>query len=117
MSGSMESSDSEQNGPAGDQFQIRVGNRSEYYARLVKQAEDNRGLALASERARFWFAVRVALGCILTTGFGLFMMAWALHTTDMETAQIAWAAGPIVGNGLTLTLLGWAAIKWEKDEW
>ena len=71
----------------------------------------------ASERARFWFAVRVALGCVFTTGIGLFMMAWALHTTDAEWAQLAWTAGPLVGNSLTLILLAWAAIKWQKDEW
>jgi hypothetical protein len=101
----------------GARFQVRTGNRSEYYAKLVKQAEENRWRVQASERARFWFAVRVACTCVLTTGIGLFMMGWALHTTDMEMAQLAWTAGPIVGNGLTLVVLGLAAVKWERDEW
>lgn len=69
------------------------------------------------ERRRFWFAVRVVLGCFASTGLGLFLMGWAMHTTDVEMAGLAWVAGPVLGNGLTLLILGYAAIKWERDEW
>jgi hypothetical protein len=113
----MESSDSQQNVTAPDQFQVRVGNRSAYYAELVRKSEQMQEVLKASQRARFWFAVRVALACVLSTGVGLFMMAWALHTTDIENAQLAWTAGPIVGNGLTIIIIAWAAARWERDEW
>ena len=117
MIGIMTSSDGTQNEKDGARFQSRVGNRSEYYADQVRKSEQLREIYEAHDRARFWFAVRVVLACFLSTGFGLFIMAWALHTTDMESARVAWVAGPVIGNGLTLIVIGWAAVKWERDEW
>ena len=117
MSGTIRASDSPQNENDAPQFQRTLGTRAEYYARKVADAEARRGIEGEYDRARFWFAVRVAFGCVLTTGVGLFVMGWALHTTDMERAQFAWTVGPIIGYSLTLILLGWAAAKWERDDW
>ena len=44
-------------------------------------------------------------------------MAWALHTTDVESAKIAWAVGPVIGNTLVVATLVVAGMKWERDDW
>ena len=44
-------------------------------------------------------------------------MAWALHTTDLERARVAWAAGPVIGMTLVITTLLAGATKWERDDW
>jgi hypothetical protein len=113
----MESSDRQQNEIAAVQFQDRVGNRSPYYARLVDQAEARREVEESYDRSRFWFAVRVSLACIATTGVGFLIMGWAMHTTDAEKGRVMWILGPIIGNLLTLVVIAWAAVKWERDDW
>ena len=91
--------------------------RSAHRARLEQQAERNRKNLQVSERARFWFAVRIALACVAGCLIGFIPMAWALHTTDIEKAGIAWSAGPVVGMTLVVATLLAAAVKWERDDW
>ena len=86
-------------------------------ARLAEQGQRISSAAAASERARFWFAVKTAVACILGGVAGLLPMAWALHTTDVESAKIAWHLGPIIGSTCIVVTLILASIKWERDDW
>ena len=86
-------------------------------ARLAAQGERNREALRASERARFRFAVMVVLLCIAECVVGFLPMAWALHTTDVEAAKIAWAIGPVLGNTLVLGTLVVAGMKWDREDW
>jgi hypothetical protein len=44
-------------------------------------------------------------------------MAWALHTTDLEAARLAWAVGPVLGQTIVLVALLYGWIVWSRDEW
>lgn len=44
-------------------------------------------------------------------------MAWALHTTDVEAAHVAWAVGPVISQIIIIVTLVIAARKWEQDDW
>lgn len=72
---------------------------------------------MESDRARFWFAVKTAAICMAGCVTGFLPMAWALHTTDVESAKIAWALGPVIGQVIVLTTLIVAGIKWEREDW
>lgn len=81
------------------------------------QTEERRVLLEASERARFWYAVRLALVCVGGCSAGAVPMAWAVHTTDFEAAQLAWAIGPVLGTSIVLTALIVGLFRWTQDEW
>jgi hypothetical protein len=111
-------SSTEQNGPGRRGFQPDPGSaRSRRLARLAEQAEENRVNLRLSERARFWYAVRVALVCVAGCIVGFLPMAWALHTTDVEAAHVAWAVGPVISQIIIIVTLVIAARKWEQDDW
>jgi hypothetical protein len=115
MMANMESSDIQHNESRAAQFQAPevVARKARYEA----MAEERRLLLEESEQARFWFAVKTALVCVGGCCVGLAPMAWALHTTDVEAAGVAWAAGAAIGPMLVLLTLIIAAIKWDKDDW
>jgi hypothetical protein len=114
----MESSSSEHNGGAGQQFQPPLSAATaRRRARSAELADRNREALRSSDRARFWFAVKTAAICVVGCLGGLFPMAWALHTTDVESARIAWKLGPTIGTTLVLCTLIVAGIKWERDDW
>src|SRR5689334_17076353 len=114
----MESSGSEHNEVAGRQFQSgSTSAAARRRARPNELANRNREALYRSERARFWFAVKTAVICVLGCLTGLLPMAWALHTTDVEAGEVAWALGPAIGTTLVLCTLIVAGIKWERDEW
>jgi len=109
--------DTDQNGLGDAGFQEVTPEVARRRERLAEQAERNRVLLRASDRARFWFAVRVAGICILGSLIGLVPMAWALHTTDEEMARVAWIAGPVIGQVIIITTLVIAWRKWEQEDW
>lgn len=83
----------------------------------LRKADGQRAHSVASDRARFWFAVRIALACVAGCVIGFLPMAWALHTTDIEAAQLAWAVGPVLGQTIILLTLLYGWIRWSRDEW
>jgi hypothetical protein len=44
-------------------------------------------------------------------------MAWALHTTDLQAAQLAWSIGPVLGMSIVVTALVVGLFRWTRDEW
>ena len=108
-------SDTEQN--EADPFRFQA-DAVKYHRRLVEdRAEAIRVAYSESDRDRFWFAVKIALLCVLWCCLGALPMAWALHTTDMERAKIAWAVGPLLANVLIVGTLVFAASRWEREGW
>lgn len=74
-------------------------------------------LLKASERARFWYAVRLALVCVAGCGTGAVPMAWAVHTTNLDAARLAWAIGPVLGTSIVVIALVVGLFRWTQDEW
>lgn len=87
------------------------------HAARERNSEAGRLAARESDRARFWFAVRIAFTCVGGCLLGFVPMAWALHTTDVEAGRIAWAAGPVLGQAIVLTTLVYGALRWARDDW
>lgn len=44
-------------------------------------------------------------GCVLCCGIGLFLIGWAVHTTDAGWGAIAFWTGLLIGDAGSLTLL------------
>jgi hypothetical protein len=82
-----------------------------------RHTESRRALSVESDRARFWYAVRIALTCVLGCVTGFVPMAWALHTTNMEAAVVAWSVGPVLGSSIVLVTLVVGYFRWTRDEW
>jgi hypothetical protein len=85
--------------------------------RYALQGEARRVMLRESERARFWYAVRVVLACMSGTVVGAIPMAWALHTTDLDRAEIGWKAGPIIGQSIIIIILIVAWRRWADESW
>jgi hypothetical protein len=62
--------------------------------------------------------VRVCLECIGSCVLGLFLMGYALHTTDKGTGQIAFLGGLVVGySGIVLSLASAYRRGVERGDW
>lgn len=77
--------------------------RKELLAEIAQQRE-----AAESEtrRAVRWALVRCGVACIGWMLAGLYLIGWALHTTDEHYGRISYYGGVIVGNaGILYSLL------------
>lgn len=78
---------------------------------LRKQLLEEMGRAreaaeLETDRARRRELVRAGALCVAWMLLGLYLLGWAMHTTDYTYGRIAFYSGVIVGNcGIIFTLL------------
>ena len=82
-----------------------------------ENAERNRKALEASERARFWFTIKIVLACFTGTAIGAVPMAWALHTHTTEQARLWWSLGPVLGQSIVVAVLIYGWIRWSQDDW
>jgi hypothetical protein len=77
--------------------------RKELFEEIARQRE---AAEVETRRAVRWTLVRCGLACIGWMLVGLYLIGWALHTTDEHYGRIAYYGGVIVGNaGILYTLL------------
>ncbi len=77
--------------------------RKELLDDIARQRE---AAELQTTRAVRWTLVRCGLTCVGWMLAGLYLIGWALHTTDEGYGRIAYYGGVIVGNaGILYTLL------------
>jgi hypothetical protein len=77
--------------------------RRELYEDIARQRE---AAELEASRAVRWALVRCAFTCLGWMLAGLYLIGWALHTTDEGYGRVAYYGGVIVGNaGILYTLL------------
>jgi hypothetical protein len=74
------------------------------------QTGDERARELAADERDMTRALRrlflqTVLGCVLCCALGLFLVAWALHTTDPGWGAIAFWSGLLIGDVGMLVLL------------
>jgi hypothetical protein len=124
MNANIGSSSSSQNGPDSGRFQgapsTAPGGEQSTAGRatwLAQHAEARQNALRKSERARFWYAVKVVCVCWLGALGGLIPMGWALHTTDEKLGRFAFQAGQVGGSAFIVVTLIVAWMKWERDDW
>ena len=88
--------------------------RKELYAEI---AERNRRQHRADTRDRRRFHLAVTLLCLLWTGLGLVLGAWAFHVTDEELGHILMTAGQLVTWVGVLATLTWARHRRRDRGW
>ena len=71
------------------------------WKRALELAEDERDM----NRAIRNLYLQTLLGCVICCSVGLFLVAWALHTTDEGWAAIAFWSGLLIGDAGMFTLL------------
>ena len=62
--------------------------------------------------------LRTALACVMWSAFGIFLVLWSFHTTDMTLGKAAFSAGLGIGNGgIIFTLLGAYRRGEKRGDW
>ena len=88
--------------------------RKELYAEI---AERNRRQHREDVRERRRFVLLVSLLCLVWTGVGLVLGAWAFHTTDVELGHVFMTAGKLVTWVGVLATLAWARHRSRDRGW
>lgn len=88
--------------------------REELYADIAARNEREERL---DARTRRWFWVRAILLCWMWALIGLFLGAFAFHTTDAELGHISMLAGELVTLVGVLGTVAWAVHESAKRGW
>jgi hypothetical protein len=85
----------------------------------LKRLRDEMSVARAVERERSAgdrrrMVVKTALACVAWMAIGVYLLAWSMHTRDVDTGRMFFYAGIGIGNGGILFTLVYAYAKGER---